>query len=177
MHFHRSCRRVLYYCFLLFSFFLSPLAVFIIPYLLMLVIVGVPMFYLETLLGQATQKGPILAWYKICPNLWGLGLAAVFVTTFISLYYNVIISWVILYFFNSFQEPLPWGKCEGYVISTDISVNLDYWYNLTEEDQTSNLASCINDSTRYCKRIFEQRNGTLKTDHFLYMQKHCLLCV
>ena len=129
--------------------FLYPIAVFIIPYFLMLVIVGVPIFYLETLLGQATQKGPILAWYKICPNLWGVGLSAVLVTVFISLYYNVIISWVILYFFNSFQDPLPWGKCDGYVIKTSISDNLNYFSNLTVEAQTSSLASCINDSTRY----------------------------
>ena len=106
------------------------------------------MFYLESLLGQATQKGPILAWYKICPNLWGIGLSAVFVTVFISLYYNVIISWVILYFFNSFQDPLPWAKCDGYLIKTSLEDNFEYFNNLTEDLRTSNLASCINDSTR-----------------------------
>lgn len=118
----------------------------------MLFIVGLPIFYLETLLGQATQKGPILAWYKICPNLWGIGLGAVIVTVFISIYYNVIISWVILYFFNSFQNPLPWGKCGDYVIKTDIAENWRYFLNLSIDDQTNELGSCINDSTRFVKR-------------------------
>lgn len=29
----------------------------------------------------------------------------------VSLYYNTIIAWVLWYFFNSFQEPLPWSQC------------------------------------------------------------------
>ena len=118
----------------------------------MLVIVGVPLFYLETLLGQATQRGPIMAWYKICPNLWGIGLGAVFVTVFISLYYNVIISWIILYFFNSFQNPLPWAKCEGYTVSTNITKNIEYLQDQLDMNHSysdlQSLASCMNDSTR-----------------------------
>lgn len=33
------------------------------------------------------------------------------VSFMISLYYNTIIAWVMWYFFNSFQEPLPWSQC------------------------------------------------------------------
>lgn len=29
----------------------------------------------------------------------------------VSLYYNTIIAWILWYFFNSFQEPLPWSQC------------------------------------------------------------------
>lgn len=29
----------------------------------------------------------------------------------ISLYYNTIMAWILWYFFNSFQEPLPWSQC------------------------------------------------------------------
>ena len=29
----------------------------------------------------------------------------------VGLYYNTIIAWVMWYFFNSFQEPLPWSQC------------------------------------------------------------------
>lgn len=29
----------------------------------------------------------------------------------ISLYYNTILAWIMWYFFNSFQEPLPWSQC------------------------------------------------------------------
>jgi SNF family Na+-dependent transporter len=34
-----------------------------------------------------------------------------FVSFMVSLYYNTIIAWVMWYFFNSFQDPLPWNEC------------------------------------------------------------------
>lgn len=34
-----------------------------------------------------------------------------FVSFVVGLYYNTIIAWVMWYFFNSFQEPLPWSTC------------------------------------------------------------------
>lgn len=33
------------------------------------------------------------------------------VSFLVALYYNTILSWVIWYFFNSFQDPLPWSQC------------------------------------------------------------------
>jgi SNF family Na+-dependent transporter len=30
---------------------------------------------------------------------------------FVALYYNVIISWSLFYFSQSFQQPLPWHEC------------------------------------------------------------------
>ncbi len=33
------------------------------------------------------------------------------VSFLVSLYYNTIIAWVMWYFFNSFQDPLPWSQC------------------------------------------------------------------
>lgn len=39
------------------------------------------------------------------------GLASMLVSFMVGLYYNTIISWIMWYFFNSFQEPLPWSEC------------------------------------------------------------------
>ncbi len=39
------------------------------------------------------------------------GLAAMLVSFLIGLYYNTIIAWIMWYFFNSFQDPLPWTQC------------------------------------------------------------------
>lgn len=29
----------------------------------------------------------------------------------VGMYYNTIMAWVMWYFFNSFQDPLPWSQC------------------------------------------------------------------
>lgn len=33
------------------------------------------------------------------------------VSLLIGLYYNTLIAWILWYFFNSFQDPLPWTQC------------------------------------------------------------------
>ncbi len=82
----------------------------------MLFLVGIPLFYVELLLGQSLRKGPIGAWMKLVPNLAGVGMASIAVIIYICIYYNVIIGWVLFYFVNSFHEPLPWAKCFGHEV-------------------------------------------------------------
>ena len=40
----------------------------------------------------------------------GIGLASVFSSYIITFYYNVIISWALIYFVMSFVSPLPWSE-------------------------------------------------------------------
>ena len=40
---------------------------FIVPYLLMLILLGLPTLYLELSVGLITQGGSVEALYKICP--------------------------------------------------------------------------------------------------------------
>ncbi len=128
-------------------------ATFIIPYLVMLFIVGIPLFYLESTLGQSLQRGPIKVWYKICPNLWGIGLAGVIVTTIIRIYYNIIIGWVLLYFFHSFQNPLPWSECGGYHVQPKYEDNFHFLNSSVNRSDYRELLSCVNDSTRYDQQV------------------------
>ena len=39
------------------------------------------------------------------------GIASMMVSFMVGMYYNTIMAWVMWYFFNSFQEPLPWSQC------------------------------------------------------------------
>ncbi|XP_077455089.1 sodium- and chloride-dependent transporter XTRP3A [Stigmatopora argus] len=84
---------------------------FLIPYLLMLIIEGVPLFYMELAIGQKMRLGSIGAWSAVNPYLGGVGLASVVASIYICLYYNVINGWSFWYLFNSFQSVLPWSNC------------------------------------------------------------------
>ncbi|XP_015752629.1 PREDICTED: sodium- and chloride-dependent GABA transporter 1-like [Acropora digitifera] len=86
-------------------------ATFLIPYFLTLATCGIPLFYLELALGQYLSLGTIKAWPVICPVLKGLGVAMVITSFFISVYYNVVIAWSLLYLYHSFASEVPWKSC------------------------------------------------------------------
>ncbi|XP_010903440.2 sodium- and chloride-dependent GABA transporter ine isoform X2 [Esox lucius] len=86
---------------------------FLIPYLLMLLVLGIPLLYMELILGQYTRRGPVHALAKACPLLKGVGLATVAISFIMCTYYNVIITWGLYYLFSSFQSPLPWQSCNN----------------------------------------------------------------
>ncbi|KAI3361568.1 hypothetical protein L3Q82_013716, partial [Scortum barcoo] len=84
---------------------------FLIPYLLMLFLEGVPLFYMELAIGQKMSLGSIGAWTAISPYLGGVGLASVVTSLYLCLYYNIINAWSFWYLFHSFQSVLPWAEC------------------------------------------------------------------
>jgi len=83
---------------------------FLIPYLVFVLIVGFPMFFLETSMGQFTRRGAMDAWV-LAPVMKGVGLGSGFITMFSSLYYITVMAWALNYFVQVFQSELPWMKC------------------------------------------------------------------
>ncbi|KAM8897567.1 sodium- and chloride-dependent GABA transporter ine [Spinachia spinachia] len=86
---------------------------FLVPYLLMLVVLGVPLLYMELTVGQYTRRGPVHALANVCPLLKGVGMASVAISFIMCIYYNVVITWALYYLFSSFQTPLPWQNCNN----------------------------------------------------------------
>jgi hypothetical protein len=76
---------------------------FLIPFFVMLLLEGIPLFLVELALGQKLRQGSLGAWNLIHPWLGGLGIASTLVAFLVGLYYNVIITWCFYYLFNSFQ--------------------------------------------------------------------------
>uniref|UniRef100_A0A672HE70 Transporter n=1 Tax=Salarias fasciatus TaxID=181472 RepID=A0A672HE70_SALFA len=87
--------------------------VFFIPYILFLFTCGIPLFLLETALGQYTSQGSITCWRKICPLFEGMGYGSQIVVLYSSIYYIVILAWAFLYLFSSFSSELPWANCRN----------------------------------------------------------------
>uniref|UniRef100_A0A8C4YLY6 Transporter n=1 Tax=Gopherus evgoodei TaxID=1825980 RepID=A0A8C4YLY6_9SAUR len=86
---------------------------FFIPYLIFLFTCGIPVFFLETALGQYTSQGGVTAWRKICPLFEGIGYASQVIESYLNIYYIVILSWAIFYLFSSFTAVLPWATCNN----------------------------------------------------------------
>ncbi|XP_056116963.1 sodium-dependent neutral amino acid transporter SLC6A17 [Rhinichthys klamathensis goyatoka] len=121
---------------------------YLVPYFILLILIGIPLFFLELAVGQRIRRGSIGVWNYVCPRLGGIGVSSLMVCGFVGLYYNVIIGWSIFYFFQSFQYPLPWSACPIRKNGTQSFVEPEcekssattyYWYRETL-DITSSIA-------------------------------------
>ncbi|XP_051899023.1 sodium-dependent neutral amino acid transporter B(0)AT2-like [Pristis pectinata] len=121
---------------------------FLFLYLILLGVMGIPLFFLELAAGQSIRQGSIGVWKHINPKLAGIGFASCMVCTFVSLYYNVIIAWSLFYFGHSFQYPLPWESCPSLPNNTGVvtecsesSPTTYFWYR-----EALKITSSINES-------------------------------
>ncbi|XP_015521618.1 sodium- and chloride-dependent glycine transporter 1-like isoform X1 [Neodiprion pinetum] len=83
---------------------------FLVPYLLMLFLCGIPLFYMESSIGQFGGTGCITM-FRTSPIFKGAGFAIVVVNLICTMYYNVIISYPLLFLAMSFRKNLPWEDC------------------------------------------------------------------
>lgn len=72
---------------------------------------GIPLFLIELGMGQRLRKGSIGVWNQVSPYLGGIGVTSLIASTFISIYYTMIVAWCFYYLFISFQDPLPYQDC------------------------------------------------------------------
>ncbi len=84
---------------------------FLIPYTIMLLLAGLPLFFMELALGQYSGAGPTRLFGRMAPITKGLGFAMLAVTFYVCIYYNMIIAWSLFYFFAGMTDPLPWVDC------------------------------------------------------------------
>ncbi|VVC91962.1 unnamed protein product [Leptidea sinapis] len=86
---------------------------FLIPFFLMIILIGLPIFYLELYMGQYTALGPIKAFSYISPFFSGVGYCTLVVISLISIYYMIIVAWTLYYTIVSIIGNLDWGSCEN----------------------------------------------------------------
>lgn len=107
---------------------------FLIPYVIVLFIIGKPMYYLEMFLGQFTSQSSVKIW-EINPafrgmcdanhfdvfekiNLFffslsflGVGAGQIVGSICVITYYSSLVALTVYYFFASFSSQLPWSQC------------------------------------------------------------------
>ncbi|XP_053530089.1 sodium- and chloride-dependent neutral and basic amino acid transporter B(0+)-like isoform X1 [Ictalurus punctatus] len=127
---------------------------FLIPYVVMLSVAGLPLFFMESSVGQFCSQGPINMW-KSVPILQGVGITMMLLSTFVSIYYNVIIAYGIYYMFASFQFPLPWSDCSSWS-EMDCNNTVREYCNMTAYNLSliAENVSVVADGNQNCSEEF-----------------------
>ncbi len=95
---------------------------FLIPYLIALVLIGVPLLMLEFAVGQKMQRGAIGSFRKLHPNFGSLGLFALMSAFIIVSYYAVVMGWSLIYFLASFG--VKWSSdAKGYFFESVLQLS------------------------------------------------------
>lgn len=81
---------------------------FLLPYLILLFLFGIPLLILEFSLGQKMQQGAVGAMRRVKRSFSGIGLGAVLCSFFIACYYAVVMAWSLLFIVYSFD--ISWGS-------------------------------------------------------------------
>ncbi|KAL1279003.1 hypothetical protein QQF64_025676 [Cirrhinus molitorella] len=122
---------------------------FLIPYLVFVVTCGVPLFLLDTAMGQYTQEGGITCWRRLCPLAEGIGYAGQLIQVYSCMYYIIILAWALFFLIFSFSFQLPWASCDN-------TWNTDDCVNLAAKNLTLNWTTLIN-STSAATEFWERR--------------------
>lgn len=103
---------------------------FLIPYIIILLLVGRPVYYLDMCLGQFTGRGNVQTFELLGPafkgfckyfmllmqnvskiSIQGIGYAQLFGTICVATYYCSLMALTLFYLVNSFTSDLPWSEC------------------------------------------------------------------
>jgi len=128
-------------------------AAFLIPYFILLLLVGKPMYYMETALGQFARLSPLQVW-RCAPIATGVGVGMIVVSLIVAIYYNVIMAYSIIYLGASFRgitEDLPWSYCGSWWGADENCITRD---NVTEDQKlTLALPRCNLYKTDNCSAL------------------------
>lgn len=83
---------------------------FLIPYIIILIVIGKPYYLLEMILGQFSSRSAIKIW-AIAPAFRGVGIAQCITMLALASYYCSLMALTLFYLVASFQTELPWGRC------------------------------------------------------------------
>ncbi|XP_061391730.1 sodium-dependent nutrient amino acid transporter 1-like [Musca vetustissima] len=105
---------------------------FLIPYLVVLFLIGKPIYYLEMIIGQFSSRGSVKV-FDLCPAMRGIGIGQVVSISMVTTYYVAIMGMTTRYLFDSFRSPLPWSQCDdswnAVCVASNEKNTADFLYN------------------------------------------------
>ncbi|XP_032810155.1 sodium- and chloride-dependent creatine transporter 1 [Petromyzon marinus] len=117
--------------------------VFLIPYILIALFGGIPVFFMEIALGQFMKQGSIGVW-NISPIFQGLGLSSMVIVFFCNTYYILVLTWGLYYFIHCFATTLPWATCGNPWNKPTCSEGAGHCMLLNGTNGTTNQSECMN---------------------------------
>ncbi|XP_048246078.1 sodium- and chloride-dependent glycine transporter 1-like [Haliotis rufescens] len=115
---------------------------FLLPFLLCLLIIGFPVFFLEVSLSQFSGRGTPRVW-SFCPMFKGVGVGALVMYVICIPYYNILLAWPIYYMVKSCSSILPWTTCDN-SWNTDLCVedvrNITFSSNMTAQNDNMTVS-------------------------------------
>ncbi|KAK3912050.1 Sodium-dependent nutrient amino acid transporter 1 [Frankliniella fusca] len=83
---------------------------FLVPYLVVLALIGKPLYYMEMALGQFSSFGSVQVW-ELAPAFKGIGYGQLISSGIVVTYYCSIMAITVYYLAASFSSELPWATC------------------------------------------------------------------
>ncbi|XP_068247250.1 sodium- and chloride-dependent glycine transporter 1-like isoform X3 [Palaemon carinicauda] len=121
---------------------------FVIPYIIAMVFIGVPIYFLELALGQYVSLAPTQLFSYMCPALSGIGYGMILIIFAVAIYYNMMLAWSLYYLVASLNtslnstEPAPWGtgNCTSNAdTACHLAASKDYFMHVVLRTSTENI--------------------------------------
>ncbi|XP_043238326.1 sodium-dependent nutrient amino acid transporter 1-like [Amphibalanus amphitrite] len=122
---------------------------FLIPYLVVLLFIGKPLYFMELAMGQFSSYGCVRVW-NVVPAARGVGYGQMIGTASVVSYYVALMALTVFYFFASFSAVLPWTYCDP--SWADMSHCVDPTTNISELNHTHGDDSLIGSTEMYFMR-------------------------
>ncbi|XP_068216771.1 sodium-dependent nutrient amino acid transporter 1-like [Palaemon carinicauda] len=118
---------------------------FLIPYILVLMFIGKPLYYMEFVLGQFSSYGTVKIW-EICPAFGGIGYGQAIAAWTVLTFYVSLMGLCVYYFFASFSSVLPWALCGSWASDACFDTN-------STANFTSNGSIFVSAAEEYFKTV------------------------
>ncbi|XP_011158501.1 sodium-dependent nutrient amino acid transporter 1 [Solenopsis invicta] len=120
---------------------------FLIPYVILLFLVGKPFYFLEMIIGQFSGSSSVKVW-SMSPGFVGVGWAQFCSTIALATYYSSLMALTLYYLIASFSAELPWATClkEWGDTCLDSSTKRNHSANSTAEGSMYFLDNYLNGS-------------------------------